>query len=107
MAERHPGKSVVVTLAKDGAACVDAAGQFTHQPAFEAETVGRIGGGDAFAAGYLFGHLRGYAPAVSLKWGAAAAALKYSMPGDMPLIDLAEVEQLVNSQFPRPSDLVR
>lgn len=71
-----------------------------HQPAFRAGEVGRVGGGDAFAAGFLFGWLEqadGRSLERALRWGAATAALKYTIPGDMPLIEHAEVAALVAS----------
>jgi sugar/nucleoside kinase (ribokinase family) len=58
-----------------------------------------LGGGDAFAAGFLYAFLTTTAPqerlANALRWGAACAALKYTIGGDIPLIERHEVEALV------------
>ncbi len=53
-----------------------------------------VGGGDAFCAGLLHGLLEGGIRR-GLELGAAAAALKQSIPGDVPLLDREEVETLV------------
>ena len=87
--------AIVMTMGERGAVACDAAGQVFAQPAFPAEPIGRIGGGDAFAAGYLYGHLLTGAVADALRWGAAVAALKYATPGDMPLIDREDARRLV------------
>jgi sugar/nucleoside kinase (ribokinase family) len=53
----------------------------------------------ASAAGFLFRYLIATALdqrlAQALQWGAAAAALKYSIVGDISLIDRQEVETLI------------
>jgi 2-dehydro-3-deoxygluconokinase len=57
------------------------------------EVVDRLGGGDAFAAGFLAGYLEnphGLTRAVAL--GAAASALKHTMPGDFLQATRAEIE---------------
>ena len=57
-------------------------------------TVDPVGGGDAFCAGFLHGFLNG-GPKRGLELGGAAAALKQSLPGDFPVLDADEVEELV------------
>lgn len=98
---RFPQTTLVMTLGAKGAAASSATGDSAYQPVFPAATIGRVGGGDAFSAGFLFAHL--HLPtdtpdrlAQCLRYGAAAAALKYSIPGDMPLIDRESVLRLVN-----------
>ena len=59
----------------------------------DVEVVDRLGGGDAFAAGFLAGYLsnpRNLTRAVAL--GAAASALKHTMPGDFLSATRAEIE---------------
>jgi 2-dehydro-3-deoxygluconokinase len=59
------------------------------------EVVDRLGGGDAFVAGFLAGYLEnplGLRRAVSL--GAAASALKYTMPGEFLSATREEIESL-------------
>ncbi|MBX9615084.1 MAG: sugar kinase [Caulobacteraceae bacterium] len=53
--------------------------------------VDRVGGGDAFASGVLFGLWRGWSNDESLAFGLAAAGLKHSVPGDFNLFDEAHV----------------
>lgn len=59
------------------------------------QTVGRIGSGDAFAAALLHALGRGFDAAIALEFGAAAACLKHSYPGDANLASHAEVEALL------------
>lgn len=54
--------------------------------------VDRIGTGDAFAAGVLDQWLRGGDVRAMAKTGQALAALKHSLPGDMPIFSPADVE---------------
>ena len=72
-----------------------------RQQIFEAAEVGRVGGGDSFSAGFLYGWLSGDGtePRLprALRYGAALAALKYTVTGDMPLVDLADVHQLAET----------
>jgi 2-dehydro-3-deoxygluconokinase len=57
--------------------------------------VDRVGAGDAFAAGMLHGRLAGLAEQDTLELAVAAAALKHSIRGDVNLVSLSDVEQLV------------
>jgi len=62
------------------------------------EVVDRLGGGDAYAAGFLAGYLEnphGLTRAVGL--GAAASALKHTMPGDFLQATRAEIEAALDS----------
>jgi 2-dehydro-3-deoxygluconokinase len=54
--------------------------------------VDRVGGGDAFASGVLFGLWSGWTDQRALDFGLAAAGLKHSVPGDFNLFTAAEVE---------------
>jgi 2-dehydro-3-deoxygluconokinase len=59
------------------------------------DIVDRVGGGDAFAAGLIYGFLNmdGDEKA-SLEFAVAASALKHSFPGDFNLASLAEIRAL-------------
>jgi 2-dehydro-3-deoxygluconokinase len=64
----------------------------THQaPTAELDVVDRVGGGDGFAAGFIYGLLSGAAPqeAVSLGW--AHGALLTTFPGDTTMATLDQV----------------
>ncbi|MBI1876855.1 MAG: sugar kinase [Chloroflexi bacterium] len=97
--DRYPQATIVLTLGKQGVIGGEVGGAIIHQPAFPTEVVDRLGGGDAFAAGFLYAYLTGEAAtdrlAQALLWGAATAALKYTIPGDIPWISRAEVESLL------------
>ncbi len=72
-------------------------GQFYEQGIFASDETGRLGGGDAFSAGFLAAYLETADVAHALRWAAAVSALKYSIPGDLPLIHRSEVEALLKS----------
>ena len=59
------------------------------------EILDRIGGGDSFASGLIYGYLAGLPPAVAVEYGAAHGALAMTTPGDTSMASLAEVEALV------------
>ena len=66
-------QTVAITLGEGGAlACSN--GALSHQSAYDARIVDRIGRGDCFAAGFLYGYLLEDIPA-ALKYGNAMAAL--------------------------------
>lgn len=94
LAARYPQALIVMTLGKDGAQAQAPGGERMRQPAILAGEVGRIGGGDAFAAGFLYAWLEGGDVAAALKWGTAMSALKYTIPGDLPLVDYEAVAEL-------------
>jgi 2-dehydro-3-deoxygluconokinase len=58
------------------------------------DIVDRVGSGDAFAAGLIFGLLELGDEAQALEFAVAASALKHTIPGDFNLITRAEVERL-------------
>lgn len=91
-----PAATLVMTRGKDGAALLSADGQFCVAEAFEATEVERLGGGDAFAAGFLTAWLEGQSHQNALVWGAAVAAYKYATPGDVALINREQVASLIS-----------
>ena len=58
-------------------------------------------GGDAFAAGLIFGFLSNKDPQDSIALAVAHGALAMSTPGDAAAATLAEVERLVAGVAPR------
>jgi 2-dehydro-3-deoxygluconokinase len=96
-----PNSIVVMTLGSLGAAARSRSG-FAMSETSRVPEVGRLGGGDAFSAGFLSGTIRGKSLEESLRWGNAAAQLKYSTPGDIPYFDLAQVEAIVNKSAATP-----
>lgn len=59
------------------------------------DIVDRVGTGDTFAAGLIFGLSTLEDPQAALELAVAASCLKHSIPGDLPLLSLAEVQALV------------
>jgi 2-dehydro-3-deoxygluconokinase len=81
---------LVLTCGEAGAVAADAE-TVVRQPAYRADVVDRIGRGDAFAAGFLYGYLaRGTGN--GLRYGAALAALKQTYMGDFCRATLRDVE---------------
>ncbi len=61
----------------------------------ELEILDRVGGGDAFAAGFIYGLLAGKGVAAALALGVAHGALAMTTAGDGSYATLAEVERLM------------
>jgi 2-dehydro-3-deoxygluconokinase len=59
------------------------------------EILDRVGGGDSFASGLIYGLLSGLETPLALEYGAAHGALAMTTPGDVSMATLAEVEALV------------
>jgi 2-dehydro-3-deoxygluconokinase len=76
---------VVLTTGSDGAVASLADGTVVEQPAYPTTVVDRVGAGDAFVAGLLWG-LEEHGGSEALRAGALAAALKCTMRGDLLLI---------------------
>ncbi len=60
-----------------------------------AAIVDRVGGGDSFAAGLIYGLHTGMADADALEYAAAASCLKHSIAGDVNLATVDEVNRLL------------
>lgn len=65
------------------------------------EVFDRIGGGDSFASGLIYGLLSGHDPQWAVDCGAAHGALAMSTPGDTTMATLAEVEKVMKGASPR------
>jgi len=57
--------------------------------------VDRVGAGDSFAAGLIYGLATGMREDEALNFAVAASALKHTIPGDLNLVTLAEVRRLL------------
>lgn len=60
------------------------------------EIMDRVGGGDSFASGLIYGFLTHGDPAKAVEYGAAHGALAQTTPGDTSMASLAEVEKLIS-----------
>jgi len=58
--------------------------------------VDRVGAGDAFAAGLIYGLATDMGDEVSLNFAVAASALKHTIPGDLNLVTLSEAHNLMS-----------
>jgi 2-dehydro-3-deoxygluconokinase len=59
------------------------------------EIYDRVGGGDSFASGLIYGFLAGKGPQWAVECGAAHGALAMTTPGDTTMATLKEVEQVM------------
>jgi 2-dehydro-3-deoxygluconokinase len=75
-------------------AIVHAQGKVIQGPVYDIEIVDRIGAGDAFAGGFLFGWLKD-GPEAAVRYGVAASTLKQTNPGDLLWATREEVEGLL------------
>jgi len=66
-------------------------GQFYEVAQKEVEILDRVGGGDSFASGFIYGLLAGKDPQWALECGVAHGALAMSTPGDTTMATFAEV----------------
>lgn len=59
------------------------------------EIYDRVGGGDSFASGLIYGFLTGQGAQRAVEYGAAHGALAMTTPGDTSMATLAEVEKVM------------
>jgi len=77
-------------------ACLDDREVFRVSRHYEiTHIVDRVGGGDAFAGGLIYGLQALEGPEEALEFAVAASCLKHSIPGDFNRFSVAEVRQLM------------
>lgn len=64
---------------------------------YEIHIVDRVGGGDSFASGLIYGLLNKKSTKDALEYAVAASCMKHTIPGDFNLVSVEEVEKLVQS----------
>lgn len=69
--------------------------EFYHTTEYDVRIVDRVGGGDSFASGVIYGLLEGKNFKDALEFGVAASALKHTIHGDFNMVTVEEVENLV------------
>ncbi|NMA82753.1 MAG: sugar kinase [Epulopiscium sp.] len=69
--------------------------EFHRSKIYDVRIVDRVGGGDSFASGVIYGLLTGKNYKDALEFGVAASALKHTIPGDFNLMTEQEVMTLV------------
>lgn len=68
---------------------------FYRSREYDIHIVDRVGGGDAFTAGLIYGLLTGMGPQGSLEFAVAASALKHTIEGDFNMVSAREVRALM------------
>jgi 2-dehydro-3-deoxygluconokinase len=99
--KQHPQVKVVATTLREvhstnghswsAVGWVD--GDFCKAPTCELGVLDRVGGGDGFAAGMIYGLLAGKAPQQAIDLGWAHGALLTTYPGDTTMATLEQVEE--------------
>jgi len=79
-----------------GAILYDNGNFFEAQNREDLEIYDRVGGGDSFASGLIYGYLTARKTGDIVEYGAAHGALAMTTPGDTSMVLLSEVEDLVN-----------
>jgi len=99
----YPFKVVATTLrtAKTatkndwGAICYESGAFYEAKHREDLEIFDRVGGGDSFASGLIYGFLTGQGPQWAVECGAAHGALAMTTAGDTTMVTLKEVTQLM------------
>jgi 2-dehydro-3-deoxygluconokinase len=69
--------------------------KIVHVPQTEIEILDRVGGGDSFASGIVYGLLAGKGIEYAIRCGVAHGALAMTTPGDTSMATLSEVERII------------
>ncbi|PYV62374.1 MAG: sugar kinase [Acidobacteria bacterium] len=109
VAKEFPFQVVATTLRKAKTATVNDWGAICYADGvfYEAknrenlEIYDRVGGGDSFASGLIYGFLSGQGPQWAVECGAAHGALAMTTPGDTTMVTLKEVTQLMKGSGAR------
>ncbi len=89
-------REVVTGLVNHWSAILWYEGKFYESRRYEnLEIEDRVGGGDGFASGVIYGILSGKGPQEAVEWGAAHGALAMSTRGDTSMVTREEVEHAV------------
>lgn len=88
--KRHTFGSVMYDAKKDE--------YYEEEPYRDIEVVDRIGSGDAYISGALYGLLAGDGDCMkAVQFGNATSAVKNTIPGDMPTSNLEEIETIIQA----------
>jgi 2-dehydro-3-deoxygluconokinase len=98
-----PGLKLIATTLRNartatrndwGALCFSDGAFFQAPTRKDLEIYDRVGGGDSFASGLIYGLLENKGPQWAVECGAAHGALAMTTPGDTTMATLGEVERL-------------
>jgi 2-dehydro-3-deoxygluconokinase len=109
VAQEFPVSIVAATLRKAttatkndwGAICYCGGAFHEAQQRNDLEVYDRVGGGDSFAAGLIYGLLEGRSVQWAVECGAAHGALAMTTPGDTSMATLSDVLQLMDGKAAR------
>jgi 2-dehydro-3-deoxygluconokinase len=105
-ANEYPNFKVIATTLRNartatvndwGAVCYTGDELFRAPVRENLEIFDRVGGGDSFASGLIYGFLMNKGPQWAVECGAAHGALAMTTPGDTTMATLAEVERAMKS----------
>lgn len=88
-------KAKTATLNDWGAICYENGAFYEARDRENLEIFDRVGGGDSFASGLIYGFLTGQGPQWAVECGAAHGALAMTTPGDTTMVTLKEVTQVM------------
>jgi 2-dehydro-3-deoxygluconokinase len=101
LAEKFNFEVVCITIREDisvlrnrWTAIAYSGGKVYEDRVYDVEIIDRLGAGDSFSAGFLYGYITGDVQK-GLKYGNAYAALQHSIPGDINWSTLEEVEKQI------------
>src|ERR1051325_7453870 len=97
--KKHPQVKIVATTLREvhstnrhtWSAVAWINGETHHAPTADLDVHDRVGGGDGFAAGFIYGLLAGESPAEAVKLGWAHGALLTTFPGDTTMSTVEQV----------------
>ncbi len=69
--------------------------EFYHTKKYEVRIIDRVGSGDSFASGLIYGLVTGMSMKDAAEFGVAASALKHTIPGDLNHATLSDVQALM------------
>jgi 2-dehydro-3-deoxygluconokinase len=75
--------------------------EILHVAQRDIDILDRVGGGDSFASGLIYGIISGKAPEWSVRCGVAHGALAMTTPGDTSMATRAEVERVMKGSSAR------
>ncbi len=68
--------------------------EFCFSKKYDLHIIDRVGGGDSFGGGLIYGLMNGKDTQAAVEFAVAASALKHSIEGDYNMVTVAEVEKL-------------
>lgn len=101
LADRFNLKMVAITLRESHSASDNGwsamlydGSEYYFSKKYEIRLVDRVGGGDSFGAGLIYGGISGMSAADTLEFAVAASALKQTIEGDYNISTVAEIQKL-------------